>query len=79
MKGNTPTYTIDELVDIDIDAWVEAMGNLADRYGHEVDEYDPEYDCPAEYEVEFDEVAELHDVRFDEKGRIVEADGKEVR
>ena len=76
MKGNTPTYTLDELVDIDIDLWVEAMGNLAGRYGHEVDGYDPENGCPAEYEAEFAAVAERHAVRFDAHGRIEEADGR---
>lgn len=78
MNGNTETYTLDELAYASTDAWVEAMSNLSDAYGEEVAGYDPDEDCPAEYSEEFDEVAKLHDVRFDEKGRIVEADGKEV-
>lgn len=66
-------YSLPELLEIDIDAWTEAMCNLADRYGDEVDGYDPDADCPAEYDAEFMAVAEKHGVLFRDDGTIYEA------
>jgi hypothetical protein len=69
MKAKT-LYTIRELVHVDIDAWVDAMGNLSSLYGNEVEDYDPSKDCPAEFEAEFYAVAERHKVMFTKNGEI---------
>jgi hypothetical protein len=63
-------YTLPELSARNIDAWVEAICALADRYGDEVDGYDPDEDCPADFEAEFVDVAERHGVLFTEGGEI---------
>lgn len=65
-------YSLPELGSVDIDAWVEAISALADRYGDEVDGYDPDEDCPADFEAEFIDVAERHGVLFTEDGEIYE-------
>lgn len=70
---NTKTYTLQELATIPelIDSWVEGISNLADKYGHEVDGYNPDEDCPAEFENEFMMVADRHLVKFNHLGDII--------
>lgn len=67
-------YTLSELADIDIDLWVNAMGELADRHGDEIDGFkDDRNNCPAEYEAEFVQFAEDKGIHFDEHGHILNA------
>lgn len=66
-------YSLPELVSVDIDAWTDAISTLADRYGKEVDGYNPDEDCPADFEADFIDVAKQHGVLFTEDGTIYEA------
>lgn len=84
MNDKVQTYALEELVDIDTDAWVEAMGHLNDdpvfhkealamadedtRREYESDE------CPGALEDEYTELARRDKFRFDEKGNIVSFD-----
>ena len=63
-------YSLPELVSVDIDAWTDAISALADRYGDEVDGYDPDEDCPADFEADFIDIAEKHGVLLREDGTI---------
>lgn len=85
MDKNEKTYTLEELVDLNIDSWVEAMGHLDDlpdfkkEVMAEADEIDIERwkrmdECPAELESQFTEVANRHNYRFDKDGNIVSFD-----
>ena len=65
-------HSLSELSADNIDAWVEAISNLAERYGKEVDGYDPDEDCPADFEAEFIDIAKRHGVLFTEDGEIYE-------
>jgi hypothetical protein len=66
-------HTLQELAAIDIDLWVEAMSNLADRHGDEIEGYkDDQDECPAEYEGEFTEFAEERCILFNGFGEIAE-------
>jgi hypothetical protein len=65
-------YSLPELVSVDIDAWTDAISTLADRYGDEVDGYDPDEDCPADFECAFNALAEKHGILFREDGTIYE-------
>ena len=67
------TYTLQELADIDIDLWVEAMSNLAEKHGSEIDGFKDNMDeCPAEYEFEFSKFAEDRGIRFTLSAKIAE-------
>lgn len=66
-------YSLSELSAHNIDAWVDAISTLADRYGGEVKGYDPDKDCPADFEADFVDVAEKHGILFTEDGEIYEA------
>lgn len=67
-------YTLAELANIDIDLWVTAMSELADRHGYEIDGFkDDRENCPAEYESEFVRFAEDKGIYFDEHGHILNA------
>ena len=84
MNDKVQTYALDELVDIDIDALVEAMGHLNDdpvfhnealamadedtRREYESDE------CPSVLEDEYTALARRDKFRFDKKGNIVSFD-----
>jgi hypothetical protein len=77
-------YSLSELSADNIDAWVEAISTLADRYGDEVDGYDPDEDCPADFECAFNALVERHGVLFTEDGEIYEegrhyVDGQKAR
>lgn len=85
MAKNKKTYTLEELVDLNIDSWVEAMGHLDDLPDFKKEvmaEADEEAiaqwkemdECPAELESEFTEVANRHNYRFDKDGNIVSFD-----
>ena len=85
MNDKVQTYALEELVDVDIDSWVEAMGHLDDipefkaEVMKEADEIDIERwkrmdGCPAELEDQFTTVAKRHNFRFDEKGNVVSSD-----
>lgn len=63
-------YSLSELSADNIDAWVEAISALAERYGEEVKGYDPDEDCPADFEAEFNALAERHGILFTEDGTI---------
>ncbi len=68
---NATRYTLAELANIDIDLWVTAMGELADRHGEKIEGFkDDRENCPAEYESEFVRFVEAHGIRFDERGHI---------
>lgn len=82
-KGGEETYTLEELADMDTDSWVEAMSNMADEYGTEIegykdvlaheDEESDEWDtdlCPAEWDEEFMEFAEKRQLRFTKDGAL---------
>lgn len=69
----TKLYSLSELSADNIDAWVEAISALADRYGGEVDGYNPDEDSPADFEADFIDIAEKHGIRFTEDGEIYEA------
>lgn len=59
-------YELRELVDLNIDSWVEAMGHLDDIF-----HYTPEDECPAEYEYQAFSLCFDHKVRFNADGDIV--------
>lgn len=65
-------YSLPELVSVDIDAWTDAISALADRYGNEVEGYNPDEDCPADFECAFNALAEKHGILFTEDGEIYE-------
>ena len=79
------TYTLAELVNVNIDSWVEALGQLDDKpeFKAEVlkeadeitlDRWRQMDECPAELEDEFTTVADRHNYRFDKNGKIVSFD-----
>lgn len=63
------TYTLKELQSLNIDSWVNALSEMADRFGHLVDGYG-EDKCPADYEVEFTRLSEEGKMLFNENGTI---------
>ena len=66
-------YTLQELADIDIDLWVNAISSLAEKYGHEIDGFKDDMDeCPAVYEHEFTQFSEERGIRYDGSGKILE-------
>ena len=65
-------YSLPELVPVDIDSWTDAISTLADRYGDEVEGFDRNEDCPADFECAFNALAERHGVLFTEDGEIYE-------
>ena len=67
------TYTLQELQSLNIDSWVNAMSEVAERFGYLVDGYNDD-DCPAEYEVEFNALAKDGKMRFSEQGKLVSWD-----
>lgn len=74
MEINNKPYRLHELAGIDIDSWVQAMSNMADKYGHMIEGYkDEEEACPAEYETAFENFASEHGLRFGRFGEIVSA------
>lgn len=74
MAHNNESYQIHELIGIDINAWAEAMSNMAYKYGHMIEGYKDNHDeCPAEYETEFKNFASEHGLRFSRSGEIVSA------
>lgn len=84
-KGGVKFYTLAELVNVNIDSWVEALGQLDDKPEvkeevlKEADEITIERwrrmdECPAELEDEFTMVADRHNYRFDKYGKIVSFD-----
>ena len=74
MANNNNPYRLHELEGIDIDSWVQAMGNMADKYGHMIPGYkDDKEACPAEYETEFENFASEKGLRFSRSGEIVSA------
>ena len=79
------TYTLAELVNVNIDSWVEALGQLDDKpeFKAEVlkeadeitlDRWRQMDECPAELEDEFTTVADRHNYSFDKNGKIVSFD-----
>ena len=79
------TYKLAELVNVNIDSWVEALKQLDEKPEFK-DEVLKEADevtiarwkmmdkCPAELENEFTTVADRHNYRFDKNGKIVSFD-----
>lgn len=63
------TYTLKELQSLNIDSWVNALSEMADRFGYLIDEYG-EDQCPADYEIEFTRLSEKSKILFDENGTI---------
>lgn len=79
------TYSLDQLVDTNIDAWVMAMSALDDVKGFRrealvladaktIAQWKMNDRCPAELEAEFTTVANRHNYRFDRNGKIVSSD-----
>lgn len=79
------TYTLAELVNVNIDSWVEALDQLDDKpeFKTEVlkeadeitlDRWRQMDECPAELEDEFTAVANRHNYRFDRDGMIISFD-----
>ena len=79
------TYKLAELVNINTDSWVEALGQLDDKPEFraevlkEADEatiarWKMMDKCPAELENEFTIVANRYNYRFDKNGKIVSFD-----
>ena len=81
-KTNKKTYELHELLDIDIDAWVDGISRLSDEprvmeeaYAMAGMTYDKdEAVCPGELENELTLIATRDKYRFDRKGRIVSFD-----
>lgn len=79
------TYKLAELVNINTDSWVEALGQLDDKpeFRAEVlkeadeialDRWRQMDECPAELEDEFTTVANRHNYRFNRDGKIISFD-----
>ena len=84
MKRKVKTFALEELVDIDIDSFVEAMGHLNDDpvFHKEAlamadEDTRREYkrdECPGVLEDEYTALARRDKFRFDKKGNIVSFD-----
>ena len=79
------TYKLAELVNVNINSWVEALGQLDDEpeFRAEVlkeadeiarDRWRQMDECPAALEDEFTAVANRHNYRFDRDGMIISFD-----
>ena len=84
-SNENKTYSLQDLVKVNIDSWVEAMDHLDDipefkaEVLKEADKEDIERwkrmdECPAELEDYFSAIADRHNYRFDGDGNIVSYD-----